>query len=159
VTIALLTLLLALDASPRTTPAPAAAPRVMTACMAVTRADVELVLGRKVSRGEEANTNGSSTCDYSGGNGQVTVTLQHLAAAPDMAQEKASLQAEFPNSRVRAATVEGADAFFLDLGEAGTLLHVIRGGHEYVLVAVLGFGAPDQVSAAALRLARTALRQ
>jgi len=157
---ALLTLLLALDANPRpaaTGAASHAAPKAVTACMAVTRADVELALGRKVARGEEENGNGSSTCDYTSGGGQVTVTIQRLAAPPDLAQEKASLTAEFPNSSVRQARVEGADAFFLDLGDSGTLLHVIRGGRDYVLIAVLGFGAPSDVSPAAAQLARTAL--
>ena len=150
--------LLAFATNPRTAAAHLpAAPRAIGACTAVTRADVETVLARRVGRGSEENASGSSTCDYSSGGGQITVTIQRLGAPPDIAQEIASLKAEFPGSTVRQAKLEGAVAFFLDLGDSGTLLHVIRDGRDYVLVAVLGFGEPATVSQAAASLARTAL--
>jgi hypothetical protein len=84
--------------------------------------------------------------------------MQHLGAAPDLAQEKRSLLAEFPGSSVRDTQMPGADAFFVDMPEAGTLLYVVRGGREYVMVAILGCGAPEQVSLAVLKLAKTALQ-
>jgi hypothetical protein len=153
-------LLLLFDATVRSVPPRTpAAERELAACTAVTRADVEIALGRKLGRGEEANANGSSTCDYSGGGGQVTVTMQHLGAAPDLDQEKQALKTEFPDSTLRDITVEGANAFFVDMRGAGTLLYLIRGGHDYVMVAILGFGEPETVSSAALKLARMALRQ
>ena len=157
-TAAFLVVLLALGTNSQ--PAPTrqlTAHKATTACAAVTRSDVELALGRKIGAGSEENSMGSSTCDYSAGGGQITVTIQHLGAAPDLDQEIASLKAEFPGSTVRAAAVSGATAFYLDLGSDGTLLHVIRDGRDYVLVAVLGFGAPASVSGAAASLARTAL--
>jgi hypothetical protein len=38
------------------------------------------------------------------------------------------------------------------------MLYAIRGGREYVTVAILGFGEGADVGAAALQLARTALQ-
>lgn len=85
--------------------------------------------------------------------------MQRLGAAPDLDVEKQSLKAEFPGAVVREARLEGADAFFVDLKGAGTMLYAIRGGREYVMVAILGFGESGAVATAALKLARTALRQ
>ena len=153
---AALLLLLALDTHPPQ--APLTPPKVLTACTAVTRADVELALGRKFAPGAEETSNGSTTCDYTAAGAQVTVTMQRLGAAPDLAQEKRSLLAEFPGSTLRDANVPGADAFFVDMPDAGTLLYVLRDRRDYVMVAILGCGTPDAVSPAALKLARTALR-
>jgi hypothetical protein len=72
--------------------------RALTACAAVTRSDVEQALGRKVGRGQETEAKGSSTCDYLTSAGQVTVTMQQLAAPPDLDVEKQSLKAEFPGA-------------------------------------------------------------
>jgi hypothetical protein len=119
---------------------------------------VELALGRKFARGAEETANGSSTCDYSANGRQVTVTMQQLGAPPDLAQEKRSLLAEFPGSTIRDTRVPGADAFFVDVPQAGTMLYVLRGGRDYVMIAILGCGSPEAVSPAALRLAKTALR-
>ena len=117
-----------------------------------------MALGRKFARGAEETSNGSSTCDYTAGGSQVSVTLQRLGAAPDLAQEKRSLLAEFPGSTIRDTTVPGADAFFVDMPDAGIILYVLRDRRDYVMVAILGCGTADTVSPAALKLARTALR-
>jgi hypothetical protein len=124
----------------------------------VTRADVEMALGRKFVRGTEETGVGSSTCDYTAGGALVTVTVQRLGAALDLAQEKRSLLAEFPGSTIRDTSIPGSNAFFVDMPESGTVLYVLRGGRDYVMVAILGCGAPEAVSPAALKLARTALR-
>jgi hypothetical protein len=153
---ALLLLFFALDTNPRQ--APPAPPKALTACTVVTRVDVEMALGRKFVRSADETSNGSSTCDYSAAGAQVTVTMQHLGAAPDLAQEKRSLLAEFPGSSVRETQMPGAAAFFVDMPDAGTLLYVLRGGRDYVMVAILGCGAPEAVSPAALKLARVALK-
>jgi hypothetical protein len=153
---ALLALLFARDTHPRQTPVPA--PRAITACSAVTRDDVEMALGRKFVRGGEETGGGSSTCDYKAAGAQVSVTMQRLGAAPDLAQEKRSLLAEFPGSTIRETTLPDSEAFFVDMPDTGTLLYVLRGGRDYVMVAILGCGDPESVSPAALRLARTALR-
>ena len=71
VTAALLAFLFLVDANSRR-PVPLrqpAAAKAVSACMAVTRADVEVVVGRKVNRGEEQTADGSSTCDYSAAGG------------------------------------------------------------------------------------------
>jgi hypothetical protein len=119
---------------------PAAAPRpdavrTVGACALVTRADVEQALGRSVGHGKEQTEGADSSCDYAGGKGQVTI----------------------PESRVRSAAGIGMVAFFLDIAEDGTQLHVIRGERDYLLVSVLGFGDAAQVSPAAERMARKAL--
>jgi hypothetical protein len=79
----------------------------------------------------------------------VTVTMQQLGAPPGLAQEKRSLLAEFPGASVRDTRVPGADAFFIDLPQAGTVLYVLRGGRDYVMVAILGCGSAELVSPAA----------
>jgi hypothetical protein len=153
-----LSLLFSITASTR--PAPAmkpAAVRAVTACAAVSKADVEQALGRSVSDGKEQTDATESTCDYTGVYGQVTVTIQRLPARPDIAAEIDSLKRSIPGSAVRDAEGLGSRAFFLDIAGAGTQLHVIRGEKDYLLISVLGFGEAAQVSAAAERIARKAL--
>jgi len=87
----------------------------------------------------------------------VSITIQHLAAPPDLTREMRSLQSAVPGSTISEASVVGAEAFFLNVGTDGTQLHVVREGRLYVLVSVLGLGAPAHVSATALNLARTVL--
>ena len=48
--------------------------------------------------------------------------------------------------------------FYLDVAGAGTQLHVIR-GRDYLMISILGFGDAAQVSNAADRLAKIALRR
>jgi hypothetical protein len=123
----------------------------------VTRADVEQALGRRLTEGKQEREGGSSTCDYTGRDGQVTITLQRLPAKLNIAAEIDSLKRAIPESSVRPAQGLGATAFFLDIAGAGTQLHIIRGGHDYLLVSVLGFGDAISVSPVAERLARKAL--
>ena len=141
-------------------PAPAprlAQTRAASACVAVTRADVEQALGRAVTGGQGQAEGVESTCDFAGGDGQVTVTIERLPAKLDLPAEMRSLKEQFPEARVREATGIGTRAFFLDIEGAGTQLHVIRGDREYLLVSVLGFGDAAHVSAAAEQIARKAL--
>jgi hypothetical protein len=132
------------------------------ACAVVTRADVEQALGRPVGWGKEDPSEDSSSCDYAAGSGIVTITVQRVRARLDVHAEAASLQRAIPEGRLREAHIETAaetSAFYLDIEGAGTQLHVIRGGHDYVLVSVLGFGEPDRVSRVAERIARKALER
>jgi hypothetical protein len=133
--------------------------RVLGACGTVTRADVERALGRQVSAGKEEPEGAGSTCHYSGGKGMVTVTVQRLTAKLNMAFEIASLKDEIPESRVREVAGIGTAAFFLDIADYGTQLHVVRGETEYLLVSVLGFGDAPQVSAAAEMMVRRGLER
>src|SRR5262245_6022016 len=109
--------------------------RAISACGAVTRAEVQLALGRSVGKGREESKALESTCDYSNEHGQVTITIQRLEKEPDLAVEMAALQKEIPDSRVRPA---GPGSFYLDIAGAGTQLHVVR-GRDYLLVSILGF--------------------
>ena len=127
------------------------------ACSLVTAADVRQALGRPVSKGAPSREGSQSTCDYDGGSGQVTVTVQRLAAPLDLRAEVASLKVGIPEGSLREAPGIPARAFFLDIPGAGTQLYVIRGDTDFILVSVLGFGEATQVSAAAESLARKAL--
>jgi hypothetical protein len=133
------------------------------ACTVVTRADVEQALGRPVGRGKEDIGDDSSSCDYAAGSGIVTITVQHVRARLDVRAEVASLQRAIPDGHLREAHLAGTPAeitaFYLDLDGAGTQLHVIRGGHDYLLISVLGFGEADRVSQAAEKIARKALER
>lgn len=138
--------------------APAAIPRPSpAACSLVTNADVQQALGRPVSKGAAHREGAQSTCDYSGGAGQVTVTVERLAAPLDLRAEIATLHAAIPEGALREAPGIPARAFFLDIPGAGTQLYVVRGDTDFVLISVLGFGEAAQVSAAAESLARKAL--
>jgi hypothetical protein len=152
-----LLLLLAASGTHTDTPriATPARTKVLTACLAVTRMDVQFALGRSIGTGREESTAKESTCDYSGGHGQVTVTIQRLAQEADLAAEMAGLQREIEGSSMRPAPMAGERAFFLDIAGAGTQLHVIR-GCEYLLISILGFGEAPAVSGAAERLALAA---
>ena len=152
----LLLLLAAATARVPTTQPPRAALKAATACLALTRGDVQFALGRAVARAEEENTAGASTCDYAAGRARVTVTLQHLDRDLDLPAEIAALEREIEGSAARPAPAIGPRAFFLDIAGAGTQLHVIR-GRDYLLVSVLGFGEGPLVSAAAEKMARAAL--
>ncbi len=139
--------------------APALKSGVASACAAVTKTDVENALGQLVGLGKSEAGESESTCDYSGGGGQVSVTVGHANQKLDAATEIAALKADFPQARIRELTGIGARAFFLDLPGAGTQLHVLRGEHDYLMVSVLGFGMADRVSAAAEKMARRALER
>jgi hypothetical protein len=133
------------------------APKVLGACSAVTPADLEHALGRRFGRGQEESRGGESTCDYGAGKGQVSITIQRLAAKVDVGAEVESLKKSIPDSSVRMISGLVGTALFLDIAGAGTQLHVIRGDRDYVMVSILGFGDASVVSAAAEEIARTAL--
>ena len=154
-------LLFAAVAHVATAPAPrdAVPRRPLSACSIVTGADVQLALGRSVAQGKESNEGSKSTCDYAGGTGQVSITVERLAAKLDLDAEIASLKAGIPEGTVREAPGIAARAFFLDIPGAGTQLYVIRGDTDFILISVLGFGGALQVSPAAETFARQALRR
>jgi len=139
-------------------PAPpvSAARAALSACSLVSQADVRQAFGRAVAAGVESRDGEQSSCDYDGGNGQVTITVRRLAAPIDLQVEIAALQRSIPEGRVRAAGGMGPAAFFLDIPGAGAQLYVVRGG-AFVMVSALGFGEAARVSDAAAALARKAL--
>lgn len=131
-------------------------PQRSGACALVTRADVEQAIGRAVDTGAEESDGPASTCDYRGAGGLVSITIQPLSRKADRAVEAAALRKEVPEG-VWRDTRAFADAFYYDLPGAGTQLHVLNGERQHLMVSILGFGEPEQVSAAAERIARKAL--
>jgi len=157
-TLAGLFLLLSLVANTRPAPAQKPVPiKAVTACLAVTRADLEQALGRSFSAGKEESSGAESSCDYVADGGQVTIMIHRLTEALDMPAELESLKSAIPGASLREVAGIGTRAFFLDIGDAGTQLHVIRGNRDYLLVSILGFGDATRVSAAAEKMARKAL--
>lgn len=139
------------------TPVPAgkAAPKALTACLAISRAEVQFALGRPVVRSQEEISGADSACDYTAGRTQVTLTLQRLKQAVDIQAEMAALQRAIEGSSARLAPKWGNCAFFLDIPGAGTQLHIIR-GHNYLLVSVLGLGDPVSTSYVVEKIAQIA---
>ena len=123
----------------------------------MTRTDVQQALGRSVARGQEGADGAQSICDYAAGTGQVSVSVQRLAARLNVSAEIESLKAAIPGASVREAPDLGARAFFLDIPGAGTQLYLIREDRDFVLISILGFGDAAQVSPAAEAMARKAL--
>lgn len=137
-------------------PSPAA-PRSVTACAAVTRADVQDALGQPIAKSEEETDGVESTCDYAGAIGQVTILIRRFPERLNIPAEIAGIIKNVPNSKVRTAAGIGTHAFFVDIAGAGTQLHVMRGEHQYLMISLLGFGEGPHVSAAATKIARKAL--
>jgi hypothetical protein len=150
-------LLAASTHSSKAAPAPATLPKTETACTIVIKADIEAALGRSVSNPVEHREAAQSTCDYTDRGAEVTIALVHSNDALDAEAEVAELKKILPQGAVREATGVGTRAFFVDIPHAGAQLHVLRGEHDYLMVSILGFGDPAEVSDAALRIARKAL--
>ena len=131
--------------------------KLVSACAAVTRTDVEEALGRYVDKGTEQSDSLQSTCDYAGKNGVVTVQIHRLSAELNIPSEIEQLKAALPGATVRETEGMGSHAFFLDIPNAGTQLHVIRGSEYYVLVSVLGFGDAAKVTGAVESIGRKVL--
>ena len=129
-----------------------------TACAVVTKADVEQALGSLVGEGRGETEGRASTCDYAADGGLVSITVQRLAVKPNLPREIAALKKEIPEGIVREAPAF-ADAFYFDLPNAGTQLHVIYGNSTHLMISILGFGDASRVSAAAAQIARKAIRQ
>jgi len=131
----------------------------MTACLAVTKAEVEEALGLSLGNGKERKDRGTSTCEYQAADGQVTVALYRSTIKLNLTSEIKHLQKSIPNATIREVPGIGTRAFFMDMAAVGTQLHIIRGDYDYVLVSVLGFGGAEQVSTAAEKIARRALER
>ena len=140
---------------------PKPAVRATAACVAVTRVDVERELARKVSEGVAEERANRSTCDYTTRFGQITITMQRLAGPVDLTLAVRDIVAALPDagSRLADTGVPNTKAFFVDIGTAGTQLHVIRNGQEHLLISILGCGTPSEVSRVATTLAQLALKR
>ncbi len=129
-------------------------PKALGACTAVTAEDLQRTLGISFRRGQESSSGKQSTCDYAVGNGQVSVTIQRLDGAIDIAAEIEAMKAEIPGATVRRV---GEASFFVEIPGAGVQLHVVRGERDYVMVSILGLGDAAAVGGAAERLAGAAV--
>jgi hypothetical protein len=136
---------------------PALPLRTENACRVVTRADVESALGRLVANGWEHNEGVESTCDYSNGTGQITVTIRRKKIEHDVPAELAKYRLENPQMDMREIGGLGGFAYFRDMAQFGGQLNVFRGDEDYLLISVLGFGDSQKALAAAEELARKAL--
>jgi hypothetical protein len=128
----------------------------VTACALVTKAEVEQAIERVVNEGKEEIDGSTSTCDYETKSGLVSITLQRLAAKPNLPREIAALKKEIPEGSVREAPGI-PEGFYYDIPEAGTQLHLIHGSSTHLMISILGFGDASEVSAAAARIARQAM--
>lgn len=138
---------------------PPADVKTMTACLAVTRPEVEEALGRPVGNGKERKSRGTWICEYEASDGQVTITIFHSPEKLNLPAEIKSLKKAIPDAKIREVGGIGTRAFFMDMAAIGTQLHVISGEYDYLLVSVLGFGDANQVSPAAEKMARQALER
>jgi len=138
-------------------PAPALVLHTNTACSAIAKADVERVLGTKVSEGLGHDNGVESTCEFMAPGALVTVSMQRLPNRLNLGAEIETLKAALAGSTIRDASESGTRAFFVDIAGAGTQIHIISEDHQYVMVSVLGFGEGERPSAAAATLARKIL--
>jgi hypothetical protein len=133
-------------------------PQPLNACSLVTRFEVEQAIGRRVAEGKEESERRASNCDYSAKGALVSITIQRLTTKPALDTEIPALKKEIPEGVVREAR-DFPHAFFLDVPDAGTQLHILNESNEYLMISILGFGDPSQVSATVLELARKAMRR
>jgi hypothetical protein len=128
------------------------------ACSIVTRADVEDAIGRRVNDGQQEIQGRGSNCDYAAEGGLVSITIQKLAARPNLQVELAALKKEIPEGVVRNAPAFPR-AFYFDIPDGGTQLHIVNDNNQHLMISILGFGEASQVSGAAAQLARRAMRR
>jgi hypothetical protein len=133
-------------------------PYQLNACSPVTRAEVEEAVGRSVNDGDGETLGRASTCHYGIKGGLVSITIQRLTTKPDLQLEIAALKKELPEPVVRAAP-RFPEAFYLDLPDTGTQLHIAHNNSQHLMISILGFGAASQVSGAPAQIARKAMRR
>jgi len=130
----------------------------LTACSIVTRADVEQAIGLRVGDGIEEIQGETSTCDYGTKTGLISITIQKLTNKPDLKKEIFALTKEIPEGAARNAP-GFPEAFYLDIPDAGTQLHIVNGGFQHLMISILGFGDASKVSGVAAQIARKAMRR
>lgn len=126
----------------------------VTACAAVSRYDVEAALGASVARGTEEYGKNSSTCDFTGRNGLVSISIHRLTEFVSLPAQQQDLRSAFPDAEFQNASIRGATGFYMHLPKAGTQLHLLQFPDRYVHISILGFGEGNQVSKAAASIAR-----
>jgi hypothetical protein len=111
-----------------------------------------------VNDGDEETQGRASTCHYATKGGLVSITIQKLTAKPDLRLEIGSLKKKLPEAVVRDAP-GFPQAFYLDLPNAGTQLHIANNNLQHLMISILGLGDASQVSGAAAQIARKAMRR
>jgi glc operon protein GlcG len=126
-------------------------------CSAVSKPEIEAVIGHLLDAAGEEHGKFESTCNYSAGDVAVTISIRYLTQAFDLQSETRNLQAAFPDLKLREMTGLGARAFALEIPGAGVQLHVLPDENQYLMVSVLGVGGGGTDAAA--QIARAALRR
>jgi hypothetical protein len=125
-------------------------PKALGACTTVTADDLQRTLGIPFRRGHESSAGKESTCDYAAGTAQVSVAIQRLDGAVDIAAEMEAMKAEMPVVTVRRL---GEASFIVEIPGAGAQVHAVK-ERESLMVSILGLG---DAARAAVQLARAAL--
>jgi hypothetical protein len=96
-------------------------------------------------------------CKHRSEGGEVAVRVEHWDTALDAGREFAALKGAFPEAKARELEGLSGPALWLEIPDAGTEVFIIPDTHHYVMVSVLGWGQPREVSKIAEQLARTAM--
>lgn len=151
-------LLLAIATTPRLPGAGPAPPmQQISACAAATRQELQRALGASIDAGKLRQEAGGTSCEYEGESGRVSISLHHTVAALDFEAEIQNLKGALPEARLVEIPMRGVRALLVDLDESGAQIHVLRGGRDYLLISVLGFGRAAEARAIAETIAQRAL--
>src|SRR5579872_1869204 len=153
--LSLLFLSLALASTSRV-PAPSvSAPSPIPVCGTVTKSQIEAAVGQLLNRETEKYTKLACIRNFSSDDVEVTISVQHLSESLDVSAEIASLKKSFPDSKLWLVDGLAGRAFALDIPGAGTQLHVLPAGNEYLLISVLGLDDAGNGYKAAMQIAHT----
>ncbi|HEY3441197.1 MAG TPA: hypothetical protein VGK29_10615 [Paludibaculum sp.] len=151
-------LLLAVASTPRPHSAGPAPPmQRISACEGTTRQELQRDLGAAIQAGKLRQEAGGSSCEYEGEGGHVSISLHHAVAVLDFEAEIHNLKAALPEARLVEIPMSGVRALLVDLDESGAQIHVLRGGRDYLLISVLGFGNAAHARVIAESIAQRAL--
>lgn len=132
---------------------------VVTTCGEVSRPQIEAAIGLLLADASEEQSKFSSTCRYSAGDVEVTISIQHLTESLNLPAELARLRQDFPGSELHEVTGIAEHAYALEIPDAGTQLHVLPGEREYFMVSVLGLYAGHHGFDAAAKIAQAVMKQ
>jgi hypothetical protein len=150
-----LVLFLTLAGTPQTASAPSTFPSASVfTCSTVTRVQIEAAIGQRLSQGTEKESTFACTSTYSAVDISITISIRHLTKPLDLAAEIESLKAALPGSKLSEVAGIAEHVFALEIPDAGTQLHILPNGREYLLVSVLGLDDADHGFNAAMKIAR-----
>ncbi len=132
---------------------------MVTTCGEVTKPQIEAAIGLLLADGTEEQSKFSSTCRYSAGDVEVTISIQHLTESLNLPAELDRLRKDFPGAELREIAGIAEHAYALEIPDAGTQLHVLPGARDYFMVSVLGLGAGHHGFDAAAQIARAVMKR